>query len=132
MGCYSLEYRLTSNSVINIMLYNLNCRLISLIRWQINFDTVKPHNLDLKGHVVITFSQHWLTSNLSRFLYHMKTVFFSSMYWNLTIQFGVSTEKSTIKQLFLVTTAISLLLKSISLRTNILQVNETNRGFLLI
>ena len=26
----------------------------------------------LKGHVMITFSQHWLTSNLSRFLYLMK------------------------------------------------------------
>ena len=28
-----------------------------------------------KGHVMITFSQHWLTSNLSRFLYHISLKF---------------------------------------------------------
>ena len=33
---------------------------------------IKMHVLLLKGHVVITFSQHWLTSNFLRFLYHMK------------------------------------------------------------
>ena len=86
-------------------------------------------NCDLKGHIVITFSQHWLTWNLSRFLYHMKDRIFliNILKFDDPIQcnYGEINDKMSKMHYFLFTTelladlAISLYVSLVTFKINI-------------